>query len=371
MKRIFAVLFSVLLVMSMFLAGCSSNKTSSSKVDKQVSNEKNPAKGNAGELTIGVNGDPHIWDPIDTFLLSWSNVSTSVFEGLVKRDINLKIGPGLAESWEYKDDKTIIFKLRQGVTFHDGEPFNADAVKFTFDRLLGEEGKKGPQQSNYTSINHVEVVDPYTVKMVLNSVDPVLITKLAGYGAVIVPPKYIQEKGDAYFDEHPVGTGPFKMTSYEKDNKVVLEKNTNYWQQGLPKLNKVTFRIIPESSTRLAELQTGAIDIMKSVEVAQADTVKGKGFLDLVKVDSPTVYNIRFNSKQAPVDNVKVRQAINYAIDKESIIKVISEFGLYDIPIVYNMSFGHNEPMMCLPYGAMAEVDCDKKTFSILESGVI
>ncbi|WP_249650788.1 ABC transporter substrate-binding protein, partial [Lysinibacillus sp. D4A3_S15] len=84
-------------------------------------------------------GDPQNWDPIDTFLLYWSTVATSVFEGLVSRSLDLEIHPGLAESWVYKDDKTIVFQLRQGVTFHNGEPFNAEAVKFTFDRLLGYE----------------------------------------------------------------------------------------------------------------------------------------------------------------------------------------------------------------------------------------
>ncbi|RKJ48572.1 ABC transporter substrate-binding protein, partial [Butyricicoccus sp. 1XD8-22] len=203
----------------------------------------------------------------------WSTVATSVFEGLIDRDVNLELQPGLAESWEYLDDKTLQFKLRQGVTFHNGEPFNADAVKFTFDRLLGEQGQAGPQYSNYNSIDSVEVNDEYTVTFHLNTVDPVLLTKLASYGAVIVPPQYIQENGEEHFDNNPVGTGPFKMTGYKRDQEIVLEKNEDYWKEGLPKLDKVTFKVIPEASTRLAELQTGTIDIMKRVEVAQAETV--------------------------------------------------------------------------------------------------
>lgn len=371
MKRLLTISFVLLLVMSMFLAGCSNNKETSSgskngdNQENNASNEKNPAQGKGNELTIGVTGDPKNWDPIDTFLLDWSTVATSVFEGLIKRDNDLKIGPGLAESWEYIDDKTIVFKLRQGVSFHDGEPFNADAVKFTFDRLLGEEGKKGPQQSNYTAIDHVEVVDQYTVKMVLKSVDPVLITKLAGYGAVIVPPKYLTEKGDAYFNEHPVGTGPFKMTSYEKDNKLVLEKYSKYWQQGIPKLDKVTFRIIPESSTRLAELQTGAIDIMKKVEVSQADTVKKKSYLNLEKVDTPTVWSIRFNTQKAPVNNEKVRQAINYAIDKDAIIKeILSGYGKPISTFQSTLSFGDNKDLKPYPY------DPEKAKKLLKEAGV-
>src|SRR5699024_3990865 len=196
---------------------------------------------------------------IATFLLDWSTVATSVFEGLVDRDLDLELQPGLAEEWEYLDDKTLEFKLREGVEFHNGEKFDAEAVKFTFDRLLGEEGAKGPQQANYESIEEVEIIDDYTVQFHLNTKDPVLITNLASYGAVIVPPKYVEVEGSEALSTAPIGTGPFEMTSYKQDQEIVLEKNENYWKDDLPKLDKVTFRVIPEASTRLAELKTGGI----------------------------------------------------------------------------------------------------------------
>jgi len=216
---------ALLLVCMMIILSACSGGTSTKEDSKNSSKSsgENAALTRGNELVIRVAGDPQNWDPIDTFLLSWSTVATSVFEGLVSRSLDLEIQPGLAESWEYKDDKTIVFQLRQGVTFHNGEPFNAEAVKFTFDRLLGDEGQKGPQYSNYTSIDHVEVTGEYEVTMHLNSIDPVLLTKLSGYGAVIVPPKYIQEQGAENFDMKPVGTGPFKMTDYQRDKQVVIE----------------------------------------------------------------------------------------------------------------------------------------------------
>ncbi|MBE1556038.1 ABC-type transport system substrate-binding protein [Filibacter limicola] len=177
----------------------------------------NPATDRGNEVVVGMSSDPQSWDPIDTFLLDWSTVATSVFEGLVERDLDLELKPGLAEEWEYLDEQTLQFKLRKGVEFHNGEPFNAEAVKFTFDRLLGEEGQQGPQYSNYTAIDSVEVNDEYTVTMILNTPDPVLLTKLAGYGAVIVPPTYVKENSDDHFNNNPVGTGPFKMTGYKRD----------------------------------------------------------------------------------------------------------------------------------------------------------
>lgn len=363
MKRITMGILALVLVLSMVLAGCSSNTATEPAKDEKQSEQ--PATASKNEITIGVVGDPHNWDPIDTFLLDWSTIATSVFEGLVDRTVDLKIQPGLAESWQFLDDQTLQFKLRQGVQFHNGEPFNAEAVKFTFDRLLGEEGKKGPQQANYTSIDHVEIVDEYTVNFILKTKDPVLLTKLAGYGGVIVPPKYIQEKGDEYFNEHPVGTGPFKMTTYEKDNKVVLEKNENYWKEGLPKLDKVTFRIIPEATTRLAELQTGAIDVMKAVAISQAATVEKEEKVDLVPVGAPTVYSIRFDTSKPPVDNPKVREAIALAIDADTIIEtVLNGYGKRISTFQSEMSFG-NDPS--LPF---REFNPEKAKQLLKEAGV-
>jgi peptide/nickel transport system substrate-binding protein len=366
-KRLGLTICSALLALGTALTGCSSKPADSGTQQpaQQQSAQPAPKAGKKGELTIGVVGDPHSWDPIDTFLLDWSTIATSVFEGLVERTTDLKIQPGLAESWEYKDDKTLQFKLRKGVTFHNGEPFNAEAVKFTFDRLLGEDGKKGPQQANYASIDHVEVVDEYTVNFILKEKDPVLITKLASYGGVIVPPKYYKEKGDDYFNTHPVGTGPFKMESYEKDNQVVLVKNENYWKKGLPKLDKVTFRIIPEATTRLAELQTGAIDIMKKVEISQTSSVKDQPELELMTVGSPTVYALRFNTKMKPVDNVKVREAIAHAIDVDLIIEtILNGYGKRINTFQSEMSFG-NDPSIPL-----REYNPDKAKQLLAEAGV-
>lgn len=342
---------SLLLVVMLVLAACSSGGNDKTEGTKKENNEKNPAADRGNEVVVGISSDPQSWDPIDTFLLDWSTVATSIYEGLVERDLDLELQPGLAESWEYLDDNTLEFKLRQGVVFHNGEPFNAEAVKFTFERLLGEEGQKGPQYSNYKSIDSVEVKDEYTITMNLNAPDPVLLTKLAGYGSVIVPPAYVTEVSDEEFNNKPVGTGPFKMTDYKRDQEVVLEKNEDYWKDGLPKLDKVTFKFIPEASTRLAELQTGKIDIMKRVEVAQTKTVKDTAFLKLEEVGTPTVFSLRFDTAQAPLDKKEVRQAINYAINKDEIIKEI--LGGYGIPIsTYQseLSFGNNPDLKPYAY---------------------
>jgi peptide/nickel transport system substrate-binding protein len=277
-----------------------------------------------GQLTIAQTQDPQSWDPIDTFFLAWGMVGSNIYDGLVSRNLDLEIEPGLATSWEFvdEDNTRLRFKLREGVSFHNGEPFNAEAVKFTFDRLLGEEGAAGPQQENYTSIDRVEIVDDYTVDFVLGSPDPVIITKLAGYGAMIVPPGYVQENDEETVNRMPVGTGPFKVVEYVQDDRLVLEAFEDYWG-GTPKLERIVYRFIPEASTRVAELQSGRVDIAQGVPISLAETVENAPDASIVAVGSPTVSALRVNFCQEPTDQLEVRQAIAHAIDREGIIEAI------------------------------------------------
>ncbi|UBV44686.1 ABC transporter substrate-binding protein (plasmid) [Deinococcus taeanensis] len=305
----------------------------------------------SGTLTVATAQDPQNWDPIDTFLVAWGTVAHNIYDGLIIRSADLKLQPGLATKWTYLNgNKTLRFTLRKGVKFHNGEPFNAAAVKFSFDRLLGAEGKKGPQQANYTSIKQVKVVDPYTVDFILAQADPVLLTKLAGYGAMIVPPKYIKEKGGAYFDTHPVGTGPFRFVSYKNGESIKLQAFAEYWG-GKPKVANLNFRFIEEPATRVAELQAGRVDIATAIPVAQAATVKSNTKLTLQAVASPTVQALRFNVTHGPTSDVRVRRALNHAVDTNAIIKSILQG--YASPIASlqsSQSFGYDPALKSYPY---------------------
>ena len=277
----------------------------------------------AGTLTIAQAQDPNNWDPIATFLIAWGSISGNFFEGLVSRDESLKLQPGLATSWEtLEDGKRLRFHLRSGVTFHDGEPFDADAVKFSIDRLLGPEGKKGPQQSNYTAIGGVEVKDKTTVDLVLNKPDPVMLTKLAGYGAMMVPPKYVTEKGAAGFATAPIGTGPFRMVDYQPKVSVTLEPYAGYWG-AKPKLDRVVYRFIVEPDTQLAELQAGRIDIASNLSVASTPLISQAANLRLESVTGPNVTVLRLNSQRGPTTNLLVRRAMIMAVDRDTIVKQI------------------------------------------------
>ncbi|SCY68244.1 ABC transporter substrate-binding protein [Microvirga guangxiensis] len=305
----------------------------------------------AGTLTTAVAIDPASWDPIDTFLVDWSSAANNIYDGLTARGADMKLTPALATSWEFLDDnKRIRFKLRENVKFHNGEPFNAQAVKFTFDRLLGEEGRKGPQQSNYNSIERVEVVDDNTVDFIMKQPDPVLLTKLAGYGAMIVPPKYVQEKGDDYFNTHPVGTGPFKFVEYNPKDRLILEANPDHWG-GAPKLDRLVFRFISEANTQVAELQAGRIDVATLIPFGLAPTIEKSQNLSLMSVTGPTVVSLRFNTKDGITKDVNVRKALIMGVDRDAIIKaVLLGHGKPIASFQSELSFGNDPALKPLPF---------------------
>lgn len=304
-----------------------------------------------GHLTVAQGQDPSNWDPIDTFRVAWASAGGSMFDALVLRDEALTLQPGLAESWEILEDgMRLRFYLREGVKFHNGEDFNAEAVKFTFDRLLGEEGAKGPQRSNYTTIKEVVIIDDNTVDFIMNTPDPVMLTKLAGYGSMIVPPKYIAEKGGDYFDMHPVGTGPFKFKSYTQNDKLELEANPDYFA-GAPKLDKLTYRFIRENATRLAELQAGRVDVVHDIAYSAIPTIKADKNADVIAIDGPQIQSYQFNSKNGITNDVRVRRAINMAVDKQMLIDAFLDgYGTPIDTLQGKLSFGYDPDLKGYPY---------------------
>lgn len=310
----------------------------------------------AGTLTIAQAQDPNNWDPIATFLISWGQVGSNIFDGLVSRGVDLKLAPGLATSWEVLESGARLrFHLRAGVTFQNGEAFNADAVKASMERLLGPEGAKGPQQSNYTAISAVEILDPMTVDLVLKRPDPVLITKLAGYGGMIVPPKYIAEKTSAGFGAMPVGTGAFRVVDYQPKVSLTLEPNPGYWG-GKAKLDRVIYKFIVEPDTQVAELQAGRVDIATNIPIALTGAIAKSPNLRLESVTGPTVNVIRLNTARGPTTELNVRKAMIMAIDREAIVKQILQGHAKTVTSFQSaLSFGNDpaqKPVLFDPIGA-------------------
>jgi peptide/nickel transport system substrate-binding protein len=252
------------------------------------------------------------------------NASTTawhMYDSLVWMDDDGMIVPALAEKWEVSaDGAEYTFTLRQDVTFHNGEPFNADAVVFSWERA-----KDGNfEYSNmWQAATSVAKIDDYTVKITTDGPDALFMTNLADNWAII-PPKYFQEVGQKGFEDHPVGTGPFVFVEWVKDDHITMTANPNYWREGSPKIETLSFRPIPESATRVAAIQTGEVDIVTRLSSEEAKTLLGVPNVTIIKYPVERVFYIAFNNlttgKDQPTMDAKVRLAMNHAVDIQAIV---------------------------------------------------
>ena len=279
-----------------------------------------------GQIVIAQGADPTTLDPhmhAENFTFA---VVHNVFDHLVRRfvkDGQLAHEPGLATAWTAVNPTTWEFKLRRGVKFHNGEDFNADAVKFSIERVLNPE-QKARWRWAFADIERVEVVDPHTVRIITKSPFPTLVTNLA-FCMPIVPPKYVREKGDAFVATNPVGTGPFKLVRWRKDDELVLEANEGYWR-GAPKIKNLVFKPIPDESTRVAALTTGQVDVSRGVPPSLVKQIAENPRTRVARVPSALNIHIVLDTlKDGPLKDKRVRQAINYGVDKEGIIKNVLE----------------------------------------------
>jgi len=278
------------------------------------------APAGASEVVIGRPASTTGMDP--GFLREAATLVDNIFDTLVLRDSHMTLVPGLALSWTPVDDTTWEFKLRPGVTFQDGEPFDAAAVKFTLDRVL-DPAAKAPTISYIRTIKSVDVVDPLTVRIATKAPDPLLPTRMSRYPAYIVPPAYVTQVGQAAFARKPIGTGPYKVTEFVPDDHVTMVANPNYWR-GKPAIDTVIWRPIPDATARIAALLAGEVQLIEGVPVELVPAVANSGQADIVRVPygGLTVY-LGLKSAEKPLDDVRVRRALSMAIDREGIVKEI------------------------------------------------
>jgi len=247
--------------------------------------------------------------------------SWSMYDSLLFHTLEGPVAPALAESWELSEDgKTYTFHLRKDVTFHNGEPFTADAVVFSWQTYSQPDVTYA---SSWTIAESVEKVDDYTVKMTTPDVNPFFLNEMA-INWVMIPPKYYAEVGPAGFAEHPVGTGPFMLEEWVKGDHVTVKANPNYWREGYPLVERVIFKPIPESATRLAAIRTGEADIATRLSSEEALSLMGEPGVQIIKTPLDRVQYIGFNNMSTgqgtPIMDRNVRLAINYAIDREAIV---------------------------------------------------
>jgi len=321
MKKIYSFYFVLLLMLAMVLSACSAESGNEGEKDSEEGTEVKATK-EGKAITIAVADNFTSMDPHDTNdTLSYSAQKT-MLEGLVGFDKDMKVIPVLAEEYAANDEATeFTFKLRQNITFHDGTPFNAEAVKVNIDRLADpNSGLK--RHSLYSIVKETIVVDEYNVKVILSEPFGAMINTFAHPAAMMHSPKSLEELGKEVA-RNPVGTGPFKFVEWKPGEGLEVTKNETYWKEGYPKVDTITFKPVSENGSRIAMLQTGEADFIFPVPTEQADSVDGKDGIEVESKPSIVVRYLAMNTMKEPYDDVKVRQALNYAIDKTAFNKVV------------------------------------------------
>ncbi|WP_027964680.1 glutathione ABC transporter substrate-binding protein [Halalkalibacillus halophilus] len=378
-----AWLLALFLVLAMFLAACAgdgepeesegstddsaSEEEDSSSEDDEASGEEDDSSTEDDAASEG-DGEENVVIAVPAELSSLSahgsndvpsgNVRSNIYETLITLDDEGNPQENLATNWEQLDETTWQFEIREGVTFHDGSDLNAEVVKMNFDRLLDEEiGSQGA--SIVSAIDTVEAVDEYTLEVTLQYAFSPILNHLAHNNTSIMSGEIIEadaeavESGDEidqYINSNPIGTGPFMFDTYTPGDQIVLARNDDYWGD-VAEIETITFRTIPETSTRLAELETGAVHIADAIEPDNIDRVSEMDGTSVLQESSTSLNFIAFNTQVEPLNDERVRRAISLAIDQSQIID-----GIYDgtsIPATGPIPpgvLGHDEDIEGLGY---------------------
>jgi peptide/nickel transport system substrate-binding protein len=303
-------------------------------------------------LVVGLSAEAESLDPALTYQAAGQTVAFSMFDTLLTVKPDGSLGPGLADAWTIVDPKTIELKLHSGITFHNGEPFDANAVRFSIYRILDRDPASGDPISDdtkklnsqwvrdYGSVDTIDVVDPLTVRIRLKNPDAALLNALGR--TFVVPPAYVASAGNAGFAQKPVGTGPFVFGEWVKDDHTTVTKNASYWDspRGAPLVDRVMFRPIPDASTRLNELVTGGVDLIQDPAPDQLDQIEAAGgrvptigdarrYMIWLSTDGKGALAEDPNKTPAQATALAalakpaVREALNLAVDRQAIIDTL------------------------------------------------
>ncbi len=253
-------------------------------------------------------------------------VAPKIYNGLLDYDLDLNPVPELAQSWEVSDDGlTVTFKLQEGVTWHDGEPFTSADVQFTIMEVLKQFHPRGP--NSFREVSSIDTPDDTTAIFNLDNPAPYMMRALSAYESPIVPKHLLEGKDirEAELSGKPVGTGPFKFVEWKKGQYIRLDKNEDYWKEGLPLLDRIVARIIPDASTRTAAMESGEVHYGAFGAIPNIDVVRLRDLDDIgVTTDGYAMINpmalIEFDTTRAPFDNKALRQAISMSVDRQFLI---------------------------------------------------
>lgn len=303
--------WAVLVAMVLVFAACAPQSSSQGK--------------RGGTFVLGLVAEPTSLDPAQLTDINSMRILSSIYDTLVRFDpAGFDLKPALATKWTVSSDGlTYTFTLRQGIKFHDGTDFNADAVKFNFDRMLDPKNAyadTGPfpfAGFYYGSIKETRVVDPSTVQFILKQPYSPLLNSLTLNQGRIVSPTAVKKYGKD-FAQNPVGTGPFKFSEWQRGVRVVVTRNDSYWD-GAPLLDKIVFRPIPDDQTRYSELKSGNADAIVDVPPDNVAPVKSDSNFTFVSQPGPHIWWVTLNMQKPPFDKLEARQALMYAINRDAI----------------------------------------------------
>ncbi|MBN1459406.1 MAG: twin-arginine translocation signal domain-containing protein [Armatimonadetes bacterium] len=306
-----------------------------------------------GSIRVALDADVETLDPVMHRSRTVEAVVRNICDGLVARDANMDYVPQLAESWEVEGETRWIFKLREGVTFHNGDAFTAEDVKFTIDRVTGNIPglAPSPRKDLLGPIVAAEVLDPHTVAITTDGPYPILQKKLVFQE--ICPKAYFEEVGPDEFARHPVGTGPFQLVEWVPGERIVVERYEDYYG-GSPDIPPVDtaplagtiFRPLEEAATRLVSLEAGELDVMVSVPPDQADRVDALPRAHLSVAQGTRTHFVGLNCTRKPFSDLRVREAMRWAIDPSPIIEQFLLGRAQALPgILVPMAFGYADSL--------------------------
>lgn len=329
-RRFFWSLMMFLLV-GLFLVGCSSNESSNQPEEQGSTPEEGSEAPSTGEsedrvLNIAIGTDMVTFDIHDHNNTSTEAIHVNMFNYLFKKDPEGEIYPELVAEFEQIDDLTVEMKLKEGVTFHNGDPLTSEDVKFTLERVATDDTLQ--EYPNYRQIKEVQVIDELTFRVVTHAPEPSLLHRLSRLGSGILPKNYIEENGWDHFLQNPVGTGPYQFKEWVRDDHISFTPYENFYEGKVEEWDEIVFRVIPENSTRVSELLTGGVDIAVNVPPSDWERVNSNEGTSLAQERSNRVVMLILRATEGlPTSDVRVRQAIDYAIDNGAITENVLQGG--------------------------------------------
>jgi peptide/nickel transport system substrate-binding protein len=300
------------------------------------------------KIILALERDQDNMDPHMHFQRVGIIMNVNMYDSLLHKTPQMAYEPSLATEWRALDDTTWELKLRQGVKFHNGDSFTAEDVQFSFARVLNPE-TKSPQYGNIRGVKEIKIIDEHTIHLLTDKPFPLLLERLVFFP--IIPKRYFEKVGAQAFADHaPVGTGPYKFVEWRRDQYLQLERFTDHWRGPAPIKNFI-IRVIPETSTQIAELKTGGVDIVRQLPPDLIPELKAHPRTYVSTAPILRTHYVALDMRSPPFDKKEVRQAANYAVDRQAVIdRLMGGLGKIVPTVINPMAFGFDPTVEAYTY---------------------